>query len=69
MAGKIVEYRGLEFEVWEKSLRLVGPKYSPTVASYADLTDPEAAKRAMDDFIAIMNLGIEIVDARPRWIG
>lgn len=60
MAGRIVHHKGFQWEVWTKSFRMITPQVSPLVASYRDLTRDEDALPAMDDFIAIMNIGIDI---------
>jgi hypothetical protein len=60
MAGRIVERKGLKFEVWEKSLCLREPRTSPMFCSFNSLKEDEQAIKAIDDFIAIMNIGIDI---------
>ena len=64
MAGKIIKRKGLVFEVWIKSLCLREPVTSPTFASSLDLTNEENALKAIDDFISIMNIGIDIYQSR-----
>lgn len=60
MAGRIVEYKSFSFEVWNKSFRMTKPQFSPCVPSYNDLTNNENAIKAIEDFVSIMNIGIDI---------
>ena len=64
MASRRFIRDGMHFEVWNKSLRMVHPVISPMFASYSDLNDEENLKKALDDFVAIMNIGIEIHSKR-----
>jgi len=64
MASRRFIRDGMHFEVWNKSLRMVHPTFSPMFASYSDLNDEENLKKALDDFVAIMNIGIEIHSKR-----
>lgn len=49
-------------------MRLVEPEHSPVIADFEDLADPDNAQRAMDDFIAVMNLGVKIAAARGKTV-
>lgn len=60
MAGRTISYKGFQWEVWSKSFRMIAPEISPLVASYKDLTGDENIFPAIEDFIAIMNIGIDI---------
>jgi len=69
MAAKLITRGQFVFDVWPHYMRMVGPKVSPIFSSYTDLLENEGnLNKAIDDFIAIMNLGIEIIDERPRRI-
>jgi hypothetical protein len=63
MASRIIEYKGLKFEVWSKSLRLCSPCSSPMFCSYSSLEDDRNAIQAIEDFVKIMNIGIDIHSA------
>ena len=60
MAGQTVQVRGLTFEVFTKSLRLVRPYTSPFISFYTDLNIEDNRERAINDFIEVMNIGIRI---------
>lgn len=60
MAGRIIKRNNLVFEVWSKSYCLREPTNSPMMYSFNDLNDNISANRAIDDFISIMNLGIDM---------
>jgi hypothetical protein len=64
MAGRLLEHKGLTFEVWTKSLHLVNPKRSPMFSSYLDLTKDENAIKEIENFITIMNIGVDIHQSR-----
>jgi hypothetical protein len=60
LASRLVKHGGLVFEVWTKSLRLKEPKISMMFSSYSDLTKEDNCEKAINDFISIMNLGVEL---------
>jgi hypothetical protein len=63
MAGKTIEYRGLTFEYWEKSLRVIKPAISPVVATYQKL-EGDSLRMEMDSVIDVMNTGVKIIEER-----